>query len=236
MSMADVRMPGAEVPMTGLNHWHHADAADLRPAWQRVPYWLLAVIAHLGIAALFLVTLNSHEEKPADDVQVEMVAPPAPPQPQPVEPVKVEQHLKPQPIKQLVMPRPPMFKPDPTPPVAASVPEMVMPQVDPPPPPPPATAAAPPTTYLSALYAHLAANKRYPRAAQKAHVEGTALLRFKMNHQGRVLSFKLDRGSGHEVLDTEVLEMIQRAQPLPAPPADMPDPVELVIPVQFSVH
>jgi protein TonB len=62
------------------------------------------------------------------------------------------------------------------------------------------------------------------------------MLRFKMNHQGQVLSFSLERGSGHAVLDSEVLAMIQRAQPLPAPPADMPDPLELIIPVQFTVR
>jgi len=228
-------MTSVEFQLSGLNHWQQADDEDRRPLWQRAPYWLFAVAAHLALVAAFLVSINSPEPQPADTMQVEMVAPPAPPQPPPPEPVKVEQHMKPQPIKQLVMPRPPMFKPDPSPPVTTSVPEMVLPHQDPPPPPPP-TAAAPPPTYLSALYAHLAANKHYPRAAQQAHVEGTALLRFTMNHQGRVLKFKLERGSGHEVLDTEVLQMIQRAQPLPAPPADMPDPVELVIPVQFKVH
>jgi len=227
-------MTSVEFQLSGPNHWQQADEEDRRPLWQRAPSWLFAVAAHLALVAAFLVSINAPEPQPADAMQVEMVAPPAPPQPPPPQPVKVEQHLKPQPIKQLVMPRPPMFKPVETPPVPTSVPEMVLPHQDPPP--PPAAAAAPPPTYLSALYAHIASYKHLPRAAQQAHLQGTALLRFTMNHQGRVLAFKLERSSGHEVLDSEVLQMIQRAQPLPTPPADMPDPQELVMPVQFTVH
>ena len=57
-----------------------------------------------------------------------------------------------------------------------------------------------------------------------------------MDRQGNVLAYKLDRSSGHADLDSEVEAMIRRAQPLPRPPADMPDRIEMVIPVQFLIH
>lgn len=230
-------MTMAELRLSGLNHWDRADDQGRRPAWQRAPSWLFAVAAHLAVVAAFLVTVNTHEEQPVDDVQVVMVAPPAPPEPPQPKPEKAAEPQRPQPVLHTqAAPRPVIRKLAPTPSMPTSVPAMVLPREEPPPPPPAPAAAAPPATYLSTLYAHLAANKRYPRSAQQAHVEGTALLRFSMNRQGKVLAFRLERGSGHAVLDSEVLEMIERAQPLPAPPADMPDPLELVIPVQFSVR
>jgi protein TonB len=167
-----------------------------------------------------------------------MVAPPAPRpvEPPPPKPVQLEEIPKPQiaqprAIQKLVQ------KLDAQSPMAIpATPAPVSEAQKPPPPPEAATVAAPPQTYLSELYGHLARYKRYPRAAQLAHVEGTALLRFTLNHQGHVLAYRIERSSGHADLDTEVLAMIERAQPLPAPPANMPDPIELVIPVQFSVR
>jgi protein TonB len=101
----------------------------------------------------------------------------------------------------------------------------------------PAPAAAqPPQTYLSALYAHLEQYKRYPRPLQAARVQGTVLLRFTMNHEGRVSAHGIVRASGHAALDEEAESMIDRAQPLPKPPADMPDPIDMTIPIQFAVR
>jgi protein TonB len=217
------------------NFWQAVEADDKRRTRRQSGYWILAVLAHLAIGAAFLITLNQPDETPIEEAAIEMVAPPAPPhvEPPPPKPVEVKEAPKP---KQVVVQRPipkPVPRVDPPSPHAIPVPT-VPPTPQEPPPPPPSQAAPP--SYLGELYAHLAANKRYPRAAQLARVQGTALLRFTMNHQGQVLTYRIDRSSGHADLDAEVLAMIQRAQPLPKPPADMPEPWELTIPVQFSVR
>jgi periplasmic protein TonB len=96
--------------------------------------------------------------------------------------------------------------------------------------------AAARTTWQAQLLGWLSRHKRYPRAAQEQRQQGTAYLGFALDRQGRVLSFRLDRSSGFAVLDEEVAALIQRAQPLPAPPPDLPGTrFELVVPVEFSL-
>ena len=87
------------------------------------------------------------------------------------------------------------------------------------------------------LLAHLEKHKKYPKSARKRHEQGTGFLRFRMDRNGTVLNFALARSSGHAALDEEVLAMIARAQPLPALPAEITDPVvEIVVPVQFTLR
>jgi len=57
-----------------------------------------------------------------------------------------------------------------------------------------------------------------------------------MDRQGRVLNTRLERSSGVPALDQEALSIPRRAQPLPAPPAEMPgDVIELVTPIEFFI-
>ena len=91
--------------------------------------------------------------------------------------------------------------------------------------------------YFSHLRTWLERHKRYPRRAQLRRQEGTVMLRFVMNPQGRVLSYRIERSSGHRLLDEEVREMIKRASPLPAMPEDMQQAqLELVVPVSFFLR
>ena len=63
------------------------------------------------------------------------------------------------------------------------------------------------------------------------------LLRFVMERDGRVISHRIERSSGHPALDRAVEEMLARAQPLPAMPAEMRQArLELVVPVQFALR
>ena len=85
--------------------------------------------------------------------------------------------------------------------------------------------------------AWLSRHKRYPRPAQEQRQQGTAYLRFTLDRGGRVLAFHMDRSSGFPLLDEEVVALIQRAQPLPAPPVEVVgDRFELVMPVAFSIR
>ena len=91
--------------------------------------------------------------------------------------------------------------------------------------------------YMSYLLAWLQKHKEYPTEARRRRQEGTALLYFEMDRDGRVRTFRLQRSSGHAALDDEVLALIERAQPLPAPPPEVKgEMVKLIVPVQFFLR
>jgi periplasmic protein TonB len=91
--------------------------------------------------------------------------------------------------------------------------------------------------YMSVLQAWLERHKEYPRGARLRRIEGTTLLYFVMDQSGKVIDYRIQKSSGYEMLDHEVEEMIQRAQPLPEIPKDMHrQRLELVVPVQFLLR
>ncbi|WPZ35139.1 TonB family protein [Thalassobaculum sp. OXR-137] len=91
--------------------------------------------------------------------------------------------------------------------------------------------------YASILQAWLEDHKEYPRRARSRRQEGVVMLYFVMDRAGNVLDYRIDRSSGYDLLDREVEQMIQRAQPLPPMPAEMTQArLELVVPVQFQLR
>lgn len=91
--------------------------------------------------------------------------------------------------------------------------------------------------YMAQLQAWLERHKEYPRRAKLRRQEGTVLLYFVMNREGRVLEYRIRQRSGHASLDRAVEEMIERAQPLPKMPQEMRQArLELVVPVQFFLR
>ena len=92
-------------------------------------------------------------------------------------------------------------------------------------------------SFLGLLLAQLNRYKQYPRGARQAHIEGVVMLHFVMDSSGKVTSFEIARSRGRPVLDAEALALIQRAQPLPAIPADFPTrTLDAVVPVEFFLH
>jgi protein TonB len=92
-------------------------------------------------------------------------------------------------------------------------------------------------TFEQILLAHLERNKRYPRAARVHHQEGVALVQFQIDRQGHVLSSHILRSAGHDLLDDEVMALLQRAQPLPAPPHTISGAVlDLTVPIEFELR
>ena len=60
------------------------------------------------------------------------------------------------------------------------------------------------------------------------------LLRFRMDRDGKLLDSRIEKSSGSDALDQEALAALARAQPLPAPPVEVPgNPLELIVPVDF---
>lgn len=91
-------------------------------------------------------------------------------------------------------------------------------------------------TWKSALALRLAKAKRYPAEAHVRGQSGVATVRVRLDRSGRVIAKALVKSSGVDALDRESLALIERAQPLPAPPVGMAAPLELTVPVQFSLR
>jgi protein TonB len=156
-----------------------------------------------------------------------------PPPPKPIEPKRPRHRIE--------RPTPPAPRPEPLPQVHAE------PAAPAPPPAAPQRAApmpsvAPPapeilSQFARTLLAHLERLKRYPRDARLRREEGVVYLRFVMDRVGKVLSARIERGSGYAALDAEVLALIARAAPLPPLPPDLPQAqLELTVPVQFHLR
>jgi TonB family protein len=102
---------------------------------------------------------------------------------------------------------------------------------------PPPISAADRKEFAAKLFGHLNRYKRYPASARMKRQEGVVSLRFTMNRDGHVLSFEIAKSSGSDALDKETLELIKRAEPLPAIPAAFGrDTLDLVVPVEFFLH
>jgi protein TonB len=100
--------------------------------------------------------------------------------------------------------------------------------------PSPAAVASARAAWAAALSRALQRHMRYPRQAEEQGQGGTARLAFVLDRYGRVLSFHLVGSSGFPLLDQEALALVQRAQPLPPPPPELPgDHFNLTLPVSF---
>lgn len=90
--------------------------------------------------------------------------------------------------------------------------------------------------YHSAIMAWLEKHKRYPRMAKRRHQQGTAIVYFKIDRSGKVLTHNIRKGSGHRALDREVLAMLKRANPLPPAPSQLAGTtLEFTLPVAFNI-
>ena len=212
---------------------------------------LIALIARPPLPPLPLIDTPAAVLIDLAPAPTQTAAPPKPAEPERVEPpppaVQSEAVLpKPKPVPR---PRPPQQTSQPKPveetkPVPAPADALRAAPVSPALPegaaaPKPRSAPANPSVvsaWQQTLTAHLERHKRYPTVAVSRRQEGTAHIRFTMNRSGKVLSAVLERGSGVERLDRESLDLLERAQPLPTPPADVVgERIELVVPIQFSL-
>ena len=91
-----------------------------------------------------------------------------------------------------------------------------------------------PAKWQSRLLAHLERRKRYPAAAKRKRLEGTAQVRFTIDDSGNVQSVALAGSSGVAELDEEVVAMVRRASPVPAPPPGVNRTI--VVPVRFDIR
>ena len=88
------------------------------------------------------------------------------------------------------------------------------------------------------VQSHLARFRRYPEDASRRRRDGVVKMSFIVDADGRVLSSQQLAGSGTASLDREAAAMLQRAQPLPAPPADLlkGGRVSVSLPMRFELN
>ncbi len=225
------------------------------------------VAAHLAAAALLLVEFGRAPMMPpppaALPIMIEMAPMPSAPKPPPPQPVV--KPVEPDPLpKAPVVEKAEVALPKPKP--KPKIRKPVEKRIEKPVPPAPMTKPLPQTqapdttarpaapakaspdlgeaasnkariTYEGMLQAHLKRFQRYPQEARRRHQEGTAYVRIKITRDGALILHNLERTSGFEKLDREVLAMMERAVPMPAFLADMKEKSrEFVVPVIFNLR
>ena len=98
--------------------------------------------------------------------------------------------------------------------------------------------AAPPSSasirFQQALLRHVALYQRYPNAARLERLYGAVQAMFSMRRDGTLVGVWVKTGSGAAVLDKAAIDAIRRAQPLPAIPSELPDPLNVQITLVFE--
>lgn len=228
---------------------------------------LAIVLAVHAVAVLLMLNWSVPQaiELPPAAMMVAMApmpepAPPPPPKtvtpPQPPAPVKAPPmpKLAEAPKPKIAVPKPDKPKAKPQPPKPEKKPEPVEEKpaeekaVDTPPSTAPAQQSAAPKpsvastsnalpTWQSDLLRHLGKYKRYPEDARRRGLQGINRLRFVVDGEGRILSYSLAAGSGSAALDRATLDMIRKAQPVPAPPKELLNngSIEVVAPFVYSL-
>ena len=77
-----------------------------------------------------------------------------------------------------------------------------------------------------------------PEDARRRGLQGINSLRLVINRQGQLTAFALASPSGSASLDRATLQLIRRAQPLPAPPPELFDDeqLEVIAPISYSLQ
>jgi len=89
-------------------------------------------------------------------------------------------------------------------------------------------------TWQKELSAHLDKHKKYP--SDRLQKAATISVRFTLDRMGRVLSSSIEQGSGDAAFDQAALAMVQRSDPVPAPPPLIADEgLTFTVPVIFRV-
>jgi periplasmic protein TonB len=213
-----------------------------------------AVVALHGLAALSLfsspeasdfdagapVVLLELPEAPASAMTPPSDLTPGPPEAESEPTPPKEQETKPPeqeaevalPIPEPPKPKPPTEERPPT-----ALPSIAMPSVAAPSTPGAEVASqAVVKRWESALVAHIERFKRYPAEARAHDERGMARVAFTIDRDGWVRASRVVQSSGSPTLDAETLEMLQRAQPMPRPPAQLSNnELSFVVPVRFNI-
>lgn len=90
--------------------------------------------------------------------------------------------------------------------------------------------------WAQAVMRRLERFRSYPAAARALRIEGVVVVQATIAEDGKVLGTQLRRSCGNADLDAEAMATFNRANRLPAPPAHLPRPVRVDLPVAFSLR
>jgi protein TonB len=85
------------------------------------------------------------------------------------------------------------------------------------------------------LFSHIQRFQTYPLQARQDRLQGRVIIIFVMSRTGMVLDARVQTSSGYPILDQAAVDTITRAQPMPPIPAELADPLEVEIPIEFSL-
>jgi periplasmic protein TonB len=225
--------------------------ADIRRERPRRPPWELSglhlVAIAIGISVLLAIGIRFVRELPTDaasrgprsSVQVHLISTPdlGPQAPAP-SPARAMQDTQPQPQPVPVTPESP---PLPT----AAAPLVAVAKIANLETPPDRNArsaaseafAAPNSIvsdYKKTLFQHIERVERYPEAARERRLHGVVRVLFAMKRDGTVLGAWVETSSGSTILDQAAIDAVRRAQPLPRIPSELPDSLNIILPVEFE--
>ncbi|WP_057636366.1 energy transducer TonB family protein [Stenotrophomonas ginsengisoli] len=90
--------------------------------------------------------------------------------------------------------------------------------------------------WSQAVMRQLARFRTYPAAARAQRVEGVVMVHATIAADGQVLATRVRHSCGNPDLDAEALATFSRARRLPAPPAHLPSPLQVDLPVAFTLR
>ena len=219
--------------------FHAAGAAALLARWNDgADLVASAPVIMLELAAVPVAPVTTPNELPPGPQQAE-----ARPEPQPIKPVeKIELTPTPQAELPLTPPKPVEKPKDKTPKQKhaslASAPSPAERKAERAAAPAPGAASRNPDAlpnWKSQLVARLERYKRYPAEAQARGEHGVAQLAFSIDRGGGVHHARIAQSSGSSLLDRETLLLLERAQPLPPPPAEITGTqIAVIVPIRYN--
>ena len=190
-------------------------------------------------AALILLIGITDLEEPKDEphafrtairfvvAAAEPESPPPEPKPPPPEPEPPAKTKPPEPVLE----NPPKVHD------VATAEERAARPAEPPGPPVPATAVSEAKNVdllLSALTVLIERYKNYPRAAQRARLEGDVRVKVLVDAGGKVQSYDLIESSGHRILDRATLAIFERIKGKRIAANEMDRALEIVAPIRYA--
>ena len=88
--------------------------------------------------------------------------------------------------------------------------------------------------YSNLLAAHIAKHLKYPRIAQRREMQGQVVIAIQIGGDGSLISKNIQKSSGHEILDKEAMNIVERSKPFPLPPYGKKNSYE--VPIIFSLR
>jgi protein TonB len=233
----------------------HSTRADFDPEAGQWKFSVLAIVISAVLhGAFWSLRPNLHSEPrvtPPQVIEVALIAPQAAPQQ-----AQPQVQPPPEPVKPQPKPKQPAEKPAPKKPVkpkpAVQPPPKPAPPVEPAPEPVQAPAApgpaeapvqtkaaAPaPAPFVEASYRSPSLNNpptRYPRLALERQWEGTVTLRVQVLASGSAGEIRIERSSGHEILDEATVEQVKSWRFVPARRGDQSVVSWVIIPIQYKL-